>query len=64
MSCEHCKQFIVMLWQMSGHERIVLWDGQCTYWTDEMIASSGYEHVQFDELLPDAESTFTFIGIL
>lgn len=66
MSCEHCTQYIVMFWESRWHPsgQIVLWDGKNSYWTDEMVGSPGYTHIEssaFDEI---TESTFTFIGFL
>lgn len=39
----------VLLWQMkhtSSFDQLVLWDGENTYWTDEMKPSAGYKNIR------------------
>ena len=64
MSCSACETFAVLLWQSSYDFKIVLWDGKNTYWTEEIIGSDGYNHIEMDKITDVTESTFTFIGML
>lgn len=56
----------VLLWEMGKHFcEIVLWDGECTYWHDNAVGSSGYFDPGFiGRFDPITRSTFTYIGEL
>ena len=50
----------VVLWEYLSMWQILLWDGENTYWTEQMIASGGYKPLS--PLLKG--SKFTIIGDL
>ena len=53
----------VLLWELhKSFASIVLWDGENTYWIEEMKPSSGYKELKLDEIQDG--SRFTLIGDL
>ncbi len=53
----------VLLWEMSTcFYNIVLWDGENTYWIEEMKPSSGYKNIKFGQINKFTNSRFTYIG--
>jgi hypothetical protein len=56
---------ILLLWEMGNElNAIVLYDGKCTYWSDDLIPSPGYENLILDEINEVTQSRFTLIGVL
>ena len=56
----------VLLWEMPvSFWQIVLWDGESTYWTEEMRPSRGYLDPKFiGQRCRVTNSRFTYIGEL
>jgi hypothetical protein len=55
----------VLLWEFSeSFSSIVLWDGENTYWIEEMRPSAGYRELKLDEVDKFTNSRFTLIGEL
>lgn len=58
----------VLVWEIPDTHcfAIVLWDGDFTYWSDEMSPSSGYKKSQerLEEICLLTDSKFTVIGDL
>jgi hypothetical protein len=52
----------VLLWEMGTFFELVLWDGENTYWSEEMIPSGGYTKLGYINKL--INSRFTYIGEL
>ena len=44
--------------------QLVLFDGENTYWSDEMRPSGGYFKETIDKYRPDSKSQFFYIGEL
>ena len=45
-------------------DRLVLWDGENTYWSDEMIPSVGYRYLTLSKWCPITHGRFVLIGDL
>ena len=54
----------IYLWEVvGGFSNIVLWDGENTYWTDEMRPSYGYFEMRTG-ICKLTDSRFTYVGEL
>jgi hypothetical protein len=52
------------LWEMGEYFSVlILWDGENTYWSDEMRPSGGYKTMP-SGISPITKSRFTYIGDL
>lgn len=55
----------VLLWEMGEYfYNIVLWDGENTYWIEEMRPSGGYKNLKLNTIDKVTKSRFTLIGEL
>ena len=55
----------VLLWEMGLFCNIVLWDGENTYWSEEMIPSGGYKYLVLNiDNVATQVGRFTLIGDL
>lgn len=55
----------VLLWQMKHtreFDRLILWDGQYTYWDDDMRPSTGYTKIRFKWCSEPMACRFVYVG--